>query len=257
MYSEDSLEVSVVNLVGLRIHTALSKIEVNQIMPVWAVGLSQNGVELDPTALFGGKRSLMTFEWSLGNTGIAEIKYPFEKYGMLPARDQPYFRFHAKQPGLVSIRLIGNMTGKVFVAEAVVEVKFKTDLTKFSYFISLELLWQIIDEFRVINLPLTYAPLLMSPNSEINLKTNKDSSATVSYKIQSFVDEEVSSWNGNSDIVSIDSVGTLRSRDKIGDAIVRISYLDNNSGITKSIGYIVSVCTAWIHFIKNHNNFLL
>jgi len=78
VYSEDYLDVNVVNLVGLRIHSALSKVQVNEIIPVWAVGLSQNGVELDPTILFGGKNPLMTFEWNIGNSGNGEIEYPFQ-----------------------------------------------------------------------------------------------------------------------------------------------------------------------------------
>jgi nuclear pore complex protein Nup210 len=77
VYSEAYVDVNVVSLVGVRIHSPLSRIQSQKEMPLWAVGIGGDS-ELEPTVLLGGKDPRHTLEWVVSNRETAEIQHVFQ-----------------------------------------------------------------------------------------------------------------------------------------------------------------------------------
>ena len=124
-----------------------------------------------------------------------------------PRGDQVEVHLKGKEAGTVIIKCTANFSGSVYVDEVEVE---------------------ILEELRFINLPtFQHRPLLMTQNSELNLKTNRDASAEISYTVQpveGFACLAVGSKCSESKSpVSVDNNGIVRTSDLIGQALILVS----------------------------------
>ncbi|ODM96783.1 hypothetical protein Ocin01_09896 [Orchesella cincta] len=215
LYSEDHVEVEVVNLKGIRIVSPLTHILNNERMPLRAVGLTDNQ-DIDTSLLLGADSPIMTFEWSSSNSECGELVHPFQVNGYNPpSGDQAQLQFHARRPGTTTIKLTVVFAKKKFTAAVDISVT---------------------DQMVLLNHPQTGPSILMTPNSEISLKTNKDSDALVSYTIQCGKDPKVA----DRAIVTVDGNGIVRSNDLIGQAVILVNAVEK-FGLVQSKTVIVEV----------------
>lgn len=77
IYSEDTVEVNVVPLSGLKIVSPLTYLYENEKMPVWIKGLAGR-TEISPDNLARASPSLIHIDWRVSNTEYAEVIYVFE-----------------------------------------------------------------------------------------------------------------------------------------------------------------------------------
>jgi hypothetical protein len=89
---------------------------------------------------------------------------------------------------------------------------------------------QVLEELKFVNLPFEHRPLLMTPNSELTLKTNRDASVGVSYAVQALqgfscpqLTPDCVSQSGGRAAVSVDGSGVVRATDVVGQAVILVS----------------------------------
>ncbi|CAL8098880.1 unnamed protein product [Orchesella dallaii] len=216
IYSEDYVEVEVVNLKGIRIVSPLTHILSNEKMPLRAVGLTDGGQEIETSLLLGANSPIMTFEWSSSNRECGDLIRPFQASGYIPpSGDQAQLQFHAKRPGSTTVKLVVSFGGKMYTTTVDISVT---------------------EQMILLNHPQTGPSILITPNSEISLKTNKDSDALVSYTIQCAKDPKVA----DRPIVTVDGNGVVHSNDLIGQAVILITAVEN-FGMVQSRTVIVEV----------------
>lgn len=78
VYSKDEVNVHIIQLEGVKIHSPLVKIKVGCQMPVWAVGVPE---KLSPLVL-GSMDPLLVFKWATSTTDIVEIQEVFHSTGV-------------------------------------------------------------------------------------------------------------------------------------------------------------------------------
>lgn len=122
VFSEDQVNVEVVNLKGVRIVSPLTHIVSNEKMPLRVIGLT-DGSEIDTALLIGGRTPIMIFEWTLSNKECGELVHPFQANGYTPpSGDQAQLQFHARRPGTTIVRLSVMHQKKRFTAEVEISV---------------------------------------------------------------------------------------------------------------------------------------
>lgn len=95
-----------------------------------------------------------------------------------------------------------------------------------------------MDSLDLLNYPQSSPTILITPNTEISLRTNKDSDALVTYSIQCSKDPKI--IDKDKSVISIDGNGVVKSNDLIGQAVVLVTAVEN-FGLVQSRTVIVEV----------------
>ncbi|ELU01491.1 hypothetical protein CAPTEDRAFT_222865 [Capitella teleta] len=220
IYSEDEVEVHVVPLEGIRIWTPLKRIQTNTKMPMYAVGISEN----ESPFSFGSALPSLSFHWSLSNKDVCALKPLFYKSGMDPRPEGDFSKdFYAIEAGHVTINL--EVTPH---ASSHWQIRPETVLID-----SVQI--QVFEELQLIRPDICDGTLLITPNTETQLRTNRDgSTAKISYKV-------VDHLQGDAEpLVTVSRSGQVLSGSRTGQAtLLVISH--EESGVNQSVVVEVKV----------------
>uniref|UniRef100_UPI00358FE42E nuclear pore membrane glycoprotein 210 n=1 Tax=Myxine glutinosa TaxID=7769 RepID=UPI00358FE42E len=167
--SEDMVIVEVVRLTGIKIHSPLSRMKTGTQMPVFVTGIG-NGQT--PFSLASADPPL-TFHWSTIKKDTIEVQSRHVEASVEPS---PTARFammiRAVSAGRAMLRVAvraeqaggGQMDGS------------ETELVD-------EIHIQVFESLQLLNVPLSADKVLMSPRSHLDLHTNRDGRAIMSYRL--------------------------------------------------------------------------
>ncbi|XP_062607902.1 nuclear pore membrane glycoprotein 210-like [Saccostrea cucullata] len=173
IYSQDEVTVNVVELSGIRIHSALSRMQTGTKMPLYAIGLSEHETPFS----FGSAMPPLVFTWTINNKDVIQLQNVFHKTGLKSPAESDFAR------QLVAISA-GQVTVKLTVRPHLTsrsQMKGHKTLTD-------ELQVEVFEKLAVISPKVCDGRILLTPNTEAVIKTNRDGSAKMSYQVISLED---------------------------------------------------------------------
>lgn len=243
VYSQDHADIHVLHLENIKISTPVSRVKAGATFPIWAFGIPDYLTPL----IIGSMQLPLSFTWSTSDSCLLTLHDMYEGTGInIRYQNQVSLRAKALNPGLATIYLNVTMPCNMLSG-------CKNDVT-YTTFAKIE----IFEQLRLINPPSSRdaSSILMSPNSVLRLRTNRDKHATTTYKV-------LSSTHGNQSVnsraltpltktVSIDKDGVLRSGDNFGQTIISVTSTEayNKQTLTLVVEvYIqfVSTCFTLTH----------
>ncbi len=214
IYSQDQVDIHVVRLSGIRIAAPLTRVRQDTEMPVYLMGLD----DFEVPFAFGTCNPPLIVEWLLSDHQSGQVASPFLHSGLNPLSSGSYFatRFKALQPGHTTLKV--KVTSRPNSGQLV-----RTELTD-------EISIQVYESLQLVN-PFSTAgdAIVMMPNTELNLRTNLDSSASIEYTVE-----------GSNDFVTSDSKGNIRSGPSVGHASL-VTAAVNTYGVAQSLSTLVEV----------------
>lgn len=235
VYSQDSVEVNVVPLIGVKIYIPIVRIIVGAVVPLWAHGIPE---ELSPLILGSANPSLL-FDWAVSSSNVQLTSVYHESGLLLKDEDTISMRLKAISPGRSVIFLNVTVPPRMCDSLFVETVKFEN---------SIEV--EVFEELRVIepnDIGETQSPhILMAPDSELKLRTNYR--GNLNYTIlqtsnalyTTALSDTSSKPSGASPIVSVSSDGIIRSYGTFGRALVMV-FIKEDSSLKQIIGVTVEV----------------
>ncbi|RUS72155.1 hypothetical protein EGW08_020082, partial [Elysia chlorotica] len=168
VYSQDDAIVNVITLRGVRIYTPLTRIETGTQMPVYAVGLTDH----ETPFTFGNSVPPLTFLWSASSREVLQLHSVYHKSAIEPVPENNFAqRAIAKETGHSTIRL---------------KVKVRPGSRLQLYMDQMledEVQIQVFEKLSLINPSMCHGQILITPNTDTSLKTNRDVAARVHYYI--------------------------------------------------------------------------
>lgn len=231
IYSQDSAEITVTLLEGIRIVSPTTRIKVGATIPLWAFGIPDN---INPLIIGSIKSPQITFTWLSSDTNILTLNNMYDGTGInIRYENTVTLRAKALKPGFATIYL--NAT-KISHDNDNNNNQNNDDGT---YSASLKI--EIIDEFYLLNPEIknSIPVIMMTPNSSIKIKTNRDRHGSTSYKIitttgqsgdsndTNILSTSTSSSSSSSKLVNIDKSGTIKSGDVYGKTILDITNIES------------------------------
>jgi nuclear pore complex protein Nup210 len=242
VYSEDSADVYVLHLEGIKILTPVSRVKTGAIFPLWVFGIPDY---LMPV-IIGSMQLPLNFAWSSSEPNLLTLHNMYEGTGInIRYQNQVSLRAKAINPGVATIFL------NVTVPYSMLSGFNKNDVT-YTTFVKIE----IFEEMHLIH-PVsskkTLPILLMSPNSVLRLQTDRDKYGTTVYKILSF-DNTHGNESEDSHVstsamktVTVNKNGIVRSGENFGQTIISIANteaynLKQSLTIIIEVSYVYHVC---------------
>ncbi|KAJ8005033.1 hypothetical protein DPEC_G00142440 [Dallia pectoralis] len=215
-FAQDEVEVEVFNLTGVRIQAPLVRMSVGTEMPVYVMGSdsSQN-----PLAL-GSVEAGLSFHWSLGKLGVLEIQPRHTQAGVMVS---PAHSFSV----LVRACAVGQTSLRVSVQQANHTSASQEQLSD-------EIQILVYQEMRLS--VGTSKSILMSPYSQYELQSNKDTISPVRYALCQCVKGE--------GLVTVDSLGVLRAGPDTGSALLEVVAMES-CGLNQTLLISVRVSPVW------------
>ncbi|KAL5006223.1 hypothetical protein ScPMuIL_015029 [Solemya velum] len=172
VYSEDDAVVNVVVLAGIRIHSPLTRLQTGTKMPVYALGLTEQETPFS----FGSALPPLHFQWSVNiDKDIVKLQSVFDKSGIVASPANNFAtQLAAMEAGQVTLKL--KVTPPKWTKVQIMDNAVLTD----------EIQIQVFDKLAVISPSLCDGKILITPNTEAIIKTNRDSVAKVSMRVVSF-----------------------------------------------------------------------
>ena len=189
----------------------------NTEMPVYFKGLGEN----ETPFAFGTCNPPWNVEWQLSDHLSGQVSGTLAHSGLNRLIGVSHFaaRFKALAPGATTLRV--KVTASQPNSGQLTQLELRDEISI-----------QVYESLQLISPPSSNGNgnvLVMMPNTELDLRTNLDSSAAVDYAVE-----------GVSDVVYPDGKGNIRSRGSIGHASL-IATATNNYGVAQSIGALVEV----------------
>ena len=216
VYSQDRIDVHIIRLSGVRISSPLTRLRQNTEMPIHLMGLD----DFETPFAFGTCHPPLIVEWQLSDHQSGQVSSAFIYSGLDPWTSGSQFavRFKALQPGHTTLKVKVTTcqpnTGQLEQAELTDEVSI-----------------QVYESLQLISPYSTSGDVIvMMPNTEVNLRTNLDSSSSVDYTVQGLNDVAIVS----------DGKGNLRSGSSLGHASL-ITTAVNAYGVGQSLSTLVEV----------------
>ncbi|XP_052218938.1 nuclear pore membrane glycoprotein 210-like isoform X2 [Dreissena polymorpha] len=167
VYSQDEAIVNVVRLTGIRIHAPLTRLQSDTMMPLYAVGLTEH----ETPFMFGNSIPPLSFHWSVDKKDVALLRNVFHLSNLSPHTE-----------GNFASQLVARETGQVLVRLEVTPVRGQDQV--FGDVVHTdELQIQVFEELVMLQPRTCDGQLLMTPNTEAVLKTNRDGGAKMSYTV--------------------------------------------------------------------------
>ncbi|XP_013919450.1 PREDICTED: nuclear pore membrane glycoprotein 210-like [Thamnophis sirtalis] len=204
VFSQDQVEMEVVQLRMIRIHAPATRLVTGTQMPVYVVGLTST---LTPFS-FGNSRPPLTFHWAVSKRDILDLLPRHSEISLaLPPESNFAMGVRTRAAGRTSIRVAVRTSD----AEA---GQFEGNAT------------ELLDEVQILvfdNLQL-FSPecpaeqILMSMNSQLRLLTNRDGAA--------FVSTQILQCFPNSSVIEEDRHGLLKAGAVTGTAVLEVTSLE-------------------------------
>ena len=224
VFSQDEVDIHIVRLSGVRLVAPLTRVRQNTEMPVYVMGLDES----ETPFAFGTCNPSLLVEWMLSDHQSGQVSSPFLHSGLNPWSSGSYFtiRFKALQPGHTMLKVkvsSRSHTGQLAYTELTDEISI-----------------QVYESLQLISpYPTSGDVLIMMPNTELNLRTNLDSSSSVEYTV----------FEGSNDIIHPDGKGNVRSGASLGHASL-ITTAINTYGVAQSLSTLVEVTTNYLIFFS-------
>ncbi|XP_071984236.1 nuclear pore membrane glycoprotein 210 [Engystomops pustulosus] len=223
--SEDKVHVEVIQLKGVRIHAPVTRMKSGTQMPVYVMGISSSQTPFT----FGNAVPGLTFHWSVIKRDFIEVKSRHDEASLnLPQRYNFAMNVYATMKGKTGLRVTVRVTdasANQFLGQALE--------------LSDEIQIQVFERLHLINPNIEAEQILMSPNSNLRLQTNRDQATIVNYRI---VD-----GRNKSPVVHVDSNGLLTTGSLTGLSTIEINSQEP-FGINQTI--IVSVKVSPISYMR-------
>ncbi|XP_033126135.1 nuclear pore membrane glycoprotein 210-like [Anneissia japonica] len=208
IYSEDYVDVYVISLGEARIFAPLLRLQMQTEMPVYATGL---GDSESPFTL-GSASPPLLFHWSVSNEDVITVEPVFAQSGVFyEAKHNVAMRVRTRNAGEASLRL------RVSVSPGSSQQISNNGV--------------LIDEVQIQHPTSCDSTLLMTPNTNGLIKTNRDGSATMSYTILG---------DPQSAIISVNQQGVVTSGEIVGEVSVLVVALER-FGLNQSTIVLVKV----------------
>jgi nuclear pore complex protein Nup210 len=239
----------VIQVQGIEIHTPLTRLKSGSIMPVWAEGIPD---VLSPI-IIGSVHPPLRFSWSVSAREVGMVQHVFEDFGLIIAEeDMVSMRFFAVSPGRTFLRmdvyLPPEMGGKVNVPD---------------FHDSLEI--EVFEELLLIHPPYSLtqrSPLLvLAPNSEVQLKTNRDGFAKeVMYSLggrllpTEHVSDNHTVSKALTDIdqfLTVEPAGLVRSHNQLGSSVIMVTAKED-FGVKQILSLSVQVSCVFLHAVDGN-----
>ncbi|CAH1786082.1 unnamed protein product [Owenia fusiformis] len=222
VYSQDEVTVYVVQLTGIRIFTPLTRIETGTQMPVYALGMNEH----ETPFTFGSSLPPLEFHWSINNKEVIELKSVYYKSGIQMAPQSNFaMRVFAKEEGHVTIKL-----HVVPSSDSNVQVVNNVALND-------EVQLQVFEQLGLVSPATCDGELIMTPNTETQVKTNRDGSARLTYKVQQ---QEGGLKSSKQSVVTVDGAGQVVSGRSSGQASLLIT-AHEDFGINQTMVILIKV----------------
>lgn len=220
VYSQDSIDVHVIEMQGIKIYTPLMRLKTGTTMPVWAQGIPD---VLSPI-IIGSMDPPFRFAWSVTAREVGVVRHVFDDFGLvIPEEDMVSMRFSALTPGRTFLRMDVHLPP---------EMGGRVDIPDFHDSLEIE----VFEELLLIHPPYPLSqqsPLLvLAPNSEVQLKTNRDGLAQqVTYSLggkllptgHSSDNETVSKALTEPDqFLTVEPTGLVRSHSRLGRSVIMV-----------------------------------
>ncbi|XP_071451891.1 nuclear pore membrane glycoprotein 210 [Hetaerina americana] len=238
--SQESVEVRVVSLVGVRVKAPISRLCGGCTMPAWAEGVGQGArgggrpIQVSPLIL-GSVRPGPEFSWNIVPHDILAVHGVFSAMGIEGREaDRVSIRLHGLRPGRATIHLRVSLPAlpSLWTAGGILEDSMEVEV-----FEEISLLLPPPPPFGVDHR--FGRPLLMAPGATLHLRINKESidGALVSYKLASAKEPAV---------VQLGPGGIVTSSSEFGRSVIVATYREH-SGSQQSV--VIAVEVKPIHYM--------
>lgn len=219
--SEDTVIIHVVPLENIRIHAPLTHLETGTTMPLYAIGTDEHQNPFSYATAYPP----LIFEWAINNKQVASLNSIFEKNGLRETKENHgMVQISASSAGrvTVSMKVKPSIPGS-FTDIQILENLVLTDKLEIKVFESLQLKNPSDDGTQPL--------LLLSPNSETQIASNRDEAGKVSFTLQDCSSQQV---------VSVSPSGIVRAGSSLGQATVIVS-VQEDFGVVQSLSVLVEV----------------
>lgn len=167
--SQDIVEVEVLQLRAVRIRAPITRMRTGTQMPVYITGITNNQ---NPFS-FGNAVPGLTFHWSVTKRDILDLRGRHQEASIrLPSQYNFAMNVFGRAKGRTGLRV---------VAKAV--DPSAGQLHGLAQELSDEIQIQVFERLRLLGPAVEAEQILMSPNSLLRLQTNRDSVASLSYRL--------------------------------------------------------------------------
>lgn len=218
--SQDQVDVEVVQLKAIRIRAPITRMKTGTQMPVYVMGLTSTQTPFS----FGNALPGLTFQWSVTKRDILDIHTRHAEASVQLSAEHNF-----------AMSVFGRSKGRTGLR---VQVKATVPLAGHMQDNALELhdeiQIQVYDKLQLLNPEVQAEEILMSPNSQLKLQTNRDGLASLSYRMLECPDRTA--------LIHVDDKGLLTSGSVTGTASLQISSQES-FGVNQTIIIAVKVVT--------------
>ncbi|XP_062969977.1 nuclear pore membrane glycoprotein 210 [Cynocephalus volans] len=198
--SQDLVEVEVLLLRAVRIRAPITRMRTGTQMPVYVTGITNNQ---NPFS-FGNAVPGLTFHWSVTKRDILEVQGRHHEASVqIPSQYNFAMNVHGRVKGRTGLRVVVKALDPA-----------AGQLHGLARELSDEIQIQVFEKLLLLNPEIEAEQILMSPNSFIKLQTNRDSVASLSYRVLDGPEKVP--------VVHIDEKGFLVSGSVIGTSTIEV-----------------------------------
>ncbi|KAG5875314.1 hypothetical protein JTB14_016901 [Gonioctena quinquepunctata] len=219
LYSEDTVEIQVVELQALKIASPLSRFKVGAVVPFWAIAVP----DISPLVLGSVQDPPISFKWTVDDKLLVELYGAFHPVGIFKKRtDRVAIKVTGLVPGTTRLFLNASVPGRTVNIH-------NMETIMLAAWIDIE----VIQDFTLVYPKnILGNSLLMGPFSEVQVETNFDStSAKVTYSLpgnevpstELLADKSVAS----DAIITVTPTGKLQSYGTLGHALLMVTTTDD------------------------------
>ncbi|XP_035202398.1 nuclear pore membrane glycoprotein 210-like isoform X1 [Oxyura jamaicensis] len=225
VFSQDQVELEVVQLKAVRIHVPATRLTTGTEMPVFVVGLNN---KLTPFS-FSNANPELRFQWSVSKRDVLDLLPRHRQVSIqLHSDNNVAMVVHTKSAGRTSIQVVvqclnasaGQLEGNVTELSDEVQILVFDKLSLFSPSVSTE-------------------QILMSTNSQLKLYTNREGAAAVSFQILQCYP--------NSSVLEEHDRRVLRAGPITGIAVLEVTSLEH-FGVNQTI--VIGIRVAPISYLR-------
>ncbi|KAM7132898.1 nuclear pore membrane glycoprotein 210 isoform 2-T2 [Molossus nigricans] len=223
--SQDLVEVEVLLLQAVRIRAPITRMRTGTQMPVYITGItnSQNPFS------FGNAVPGLTFHWSVTKRDILDVRGRHHEASFrLPSQHNFAMTVHGRARGRTGLRVVVQALDPT-----------AGQLQGFSRELSDEIQIQVFEKLLLLSPEVEAEQILMSPNSVLKLQTNRDGTASLSYRVLSGPEK--------GPVVHVNEKGFLASGPTVGTSTVEVT-AQEPFGANQTI--IVAVKVAPVSYLR-------
>ncbi|XP_041954056.1 nuclear pore membrane glycoprotein 210 [Alosa sapidissima] len=199
--SQDQVEVEVVQLAGIRIRAPITRMKTGTLMPAYVMGLTSSQTPFS----FGNAVPGLTFHWSVTKRDILEVQTRHSEASVQLGAEHNF-----------AMSVLGRIKGRTGLKVVVRATSPKAgQLVGNAKELSDELQIQVYDNLQLVNPAVQVEEILMSPNSNIKLQTNRDGVGVLSYQVLDCPDK--------ASLIQVDDMGHLSSGSLTGTSSLQVN----------------------------------